>query len=120
MKSFSKKLTEDMADLLFGSLKMYSNYSDIKRRLEDFLSKVTCDDIDVPIEEFLDLYDMRAYNFDSKRADIKVLKNYKFKGAYALYNVDKNFYYTGFSNDIFRKIDRHFRGYGNIRLYEEW
>lgn len=63
---------------------------------------------------------MRAYNFDSKRADIKVLKNYKFKGAYALYNVDKNFYYTGFSNDIFRKIDRHFRGYGNIRLYEEW
>ena len=23
-------------------------------------------------------------------------------------------------NDIFRKIDRHFRGYGNIRLYEEW
>lgn len=25
-----------------------------------------------------------------------------------------------FSNDIFRKIDRHFRGYGNIRLYEEW
>ena len=52
--------------------------------------------------------------------DIKVLKNYKFKGAYALYNVDKNFYYTGFSNDIFRKIDRHFRGYGNIRLYEEW
>ena len=74
MKSFSKQLTEDMADLLFGSLKMYSNYSDIKRRLEDFLSKVTCDDIDVPIEEFLDLYDMRAYNFDSKRADIKVLK----------------------------------------------
>ena len=111
MKSFSKQLTEDMADLLFGSLKMYSNYSDIKRRLEDFLLKVTCDDIDVPIEE---------YNFDSKRADIKVLKNYKFKGAYALYNVDKNFYYTGFSNDIFRKIDRHFRGYGNIRLYEEW
>ena len=49
-----------------------------------------------------------------------ILKNYKFKGAYALYNVDKNFYYTGFSNDIFRKIDRHFRGYGNIRLYEEW
>jgi len=120
MKSFSKQLTEDMADLLFGSLKMYSNYSDIKRRLEDFFAKVTCDDIDVPIEEFLDLYDMRAYNFDSKRADIKVLKNYKFKGAYALYNVDKNFYYTGFSNDIFRKIDRHFRGYGNIRLYEEW
>ena len=78
MKSFSKQLTEDMADLLFGSLKMYSNYSDIKRRLEDFLLKVTCDDIDVPIEEFLDLYDMRAYNFDSKRADIKVLKNYKF------------------------------------------
>ena len=26
---------------------------------------------------------------------------------YDLYNVDKNFYYTGFSNDIFRKIDRH-------------
>ena len=49
MKSFSKQLTEDMADLLFGSLKMYSNYSDIKRRLEDFLSKVTCYDIDVPI-----------------------------------------------------------------------
>ena len=120
MKSFSKQLTEDMANLLFGSLKIYSNYSDIKRRLEEFLAKVTCDDIDVPIEEFLDLYDMRAYNFDSKRADIKVLKNYKFKGAYALYNVDKNFYYTGFSNDIFRKIDRHFRGYGNIRLYEEW
>ena len=39
--AISKQLTEDMADLLLGSLKMYSNYSDIKRRLEDFLSKVT-------------------------------------------------------------------------------
>ena len=63
---------------------------------------------------------MRAYNFYSKRDDIKVLKNYKLKVAYAFYNVDKNFYYTGFSNDIFRKIDRHFRCYGNISLYEEW
>ncbi len=48
---------------------------------------------------------------DKKREDNNMGKNHKF---------DVVEYWIVKKNDIFRKIDRHFRGYGSIHLYEEW
>ena len=116
MKDFS----DDVVDILTGSITMYRDAKNIKNKLNTFIENVTSDDIDVPIEEFINLYDLRIYNFDTKRSDIKALKSKQIKGAYIFYNADKNTYFSGYGSDIFRKVDRHFRGYGDLSVYNNW
>ena len=90
------------------------------KELGDIMSRILSEDEEVLIEEFLEAYDVRSYNFHSKQNDIKFMKSIDFAGIYILHNLDKNIYFVGKSGKVFRKINRHFRGYENKEVYKDW
>lgn len=75
---------------------------------------------DVPIEDFLKMYDMRIYDMNSQQNDIKFMKSVDFEGVYILRNQTKNKCYVGKASKVFKKIERHFKGYGNEEIYTDW
>lgn len=67
--------------------------------------------------EFLDAYDVRIYNPQNDQYDIKIMKDHDFEGGYVLWNKSKNIYHTGVGSEVYKKVERHFRGYGNESVY---
>ena len=62
---------------------------------------------EMDIEEFIELYDTRIYDFNNKQDDIKILKHIDFEGVYIITNYDKNYNYIGLSDKVFRTVDRY-------------
>ncbi len=72
------------------------------------------------IEEFIELYDTRIYDFNNKQDDIKILKHIDFEGVYIITNYDKNYNYIGLSDKVFRTVDRYFRGYESEEVFDDY
>ena len=75
---------------------------------------------EVSIQAFLELYDERTYDIRNKQDDIKFMKTLDFKGLYLIKNLSKKKYYLGYGDKVFRKVDRHFKGYGNKEIYDDF
>ena len=41
------------------------------------------------------------------------MKDHDFAGGYVLWNKARDLYHTGIGSDVYKKVERHFRGYGN-------
>ena len=98
-------------------------YSSAKKKVmeaKSTLDRLTSGNEEVPIEEFLRMYDLRIHDFNSKQDDIKFVKNWDFEGVYLLHNCSRNIYHVGRSSKVLRKIDRTFRGYENQDVYADW
>lgn len=74
----------------------------------------------VSVQEFLEMYDARIYNPENQQYDLKFMKGNDFEGVYILHNLTKEKYFVGRSQKVFRKVERHFNGFGNALLYEDW
>lgn len=75
---------------------------------------------EVSATEFLNLCDSRTYDIHSKQNDIKVTKELDFRGVYAIINRTKEKYYLGQSGSVFRKVERHFKGYEHPDIFSDF
>lgn len=116
MANFLSKLFSFGSDISNAYSSVQSQSAKAKEVLEKFLDISK----DVPIEEFLKMYDMRIYDISNKQSDIKFMKNVDFEGVYILRNATQNKCFVGKASKVFKKIERHFTGYGNEEIYSEW
>lgn len=116
MANFFGKLLSFCGDVSYA----YSSTQTQAIKAKEILIKILDTDKNVPIEEFLKMYDMRTYDISNKQSDIKFMKNIDFEGVYILQNKTKNKCFVGKVSKVFKKIERHFTGYGNADIYSEW
>lgn len=98
----------------------YSSMQTQATRAKETLNRILDTNKNVRIEEFLKMYDLRMYDISNKQSDIKFMKNVDFEGVYILKNNTQNKCYVGKASKVFRKIERHFTGYGNEDIFTEW
>lgn len=67
--------------------------------------------------KFLDAYDVRIYDPQNDQRDIKIMKDHDFEGGYVLWNKSKDLYHTGVGMTVYKKVERHFKGYGNESVF---
>lgn len=103
----------------FDFSQAYASAKTQTANVKDTLNRLLSTKENVSAEEFMQMYDLRIYDISSKQNDIKIMNKIEFEGVYILHNKSKNKYYVGKGNKIFKKIDRHFRGYGNIDVYKD-
>lgn len=89
-------------------------------KAKETLQRMVVDNEEMDIDEFLEMYDTRIHDFDSKQDDIKILKQIDFEGVYIIHNCTKDIYLVGKSKKVLRKVDRHFRGYENEDVYADY
>ena len=112
-----------LSDMISLGVEGVFAYSSAKKKVmeaKSILDRLTSGNEEVPIEEFLRMYDLRIHDFNSKQDDIKFVKNWDFEGVYLLHNCSRNIYHVGRSSKVLRKIDRTFRGYENQDVYADW
>ena len=114
------KFLSNMISLGIEGVFAYSSAKKKAAEAKHILDRLTSGSEEVPAIEFLRMYDLRIYDFDSKQDDIKFMKNLDFEGAYVLHNCSKNIYHIGRSSRVLRKIDRTFRGYEKQEVYIDW
>ncbi|MFQ6804639.1 MAG: hypothetical protein ACLRT5_07105 [Lachnospiraceae bacterium] len=114
------KFIDDMVSLGVEALFAIPDAKKKAAKANEMIERLTSGTEEVPIEEFIEIYDLRTHNFDSKQDDIKFMKEWDFEGVYILHNCARNFYHIGRGNHVLRKIDRTFRGYENQDVYEDW
>lgn len=101
-----------------GALGYATSVSDVKAAAET-LAKAEAQDGWIAAEEFLDAYDVRIYNLEDDQYDIKIMKEHDFPGGYVLWNTTRDLYHTGIGSDVYKKVERHFRGYGNEAVFAD-
>ena len=47
------------------------------------------------------------------------MKEHDFPGGYVLWNRSRDVYHTGIGSDVYKKVERHFRGYGNEAVFAD-
>ena len=70
--------------------------------------------------DFLFLCDERIYNTDNKQNDIKYMKRLDFAGLYYIKNITKKKCYVGRGDKVFKKVERHFKGYENQEIFNDF
>lgn len=112
-----------LSDMISLGIEGVSAYSSAKKKAEEakrIIERLTSGNEEIPVEEFLRMYDLRTHDFYSKQDDIKFVKNWDFEGVYIIHNCSRDVYHVGRSSRVMRKIDRTFRGYENQAVYEDW
>lgn len=94
----------------------YKTTMDMADSIKNIFKKLSIDEISV--EDFLELYDARIYNFDSKRTDIKYLKSIDSEGIYIFHSKTSDLYYIGKATYVFRKVYRIINCYENEKIYK--
>lgn len=89
-------------------------------KAKEVLERLVVDNEEINIEEVLEMYDTRIYDFDSKQHDIKILKQIEFEGVYIIHNCTKDIFLVGKSKNVLRKIERQFKGYENKEVYLDY
>ena len=84
------------------------------------LSRLIVNNEEIDVEEFLEMYDTRIHNFNTKQDDIKILKRSDFEGVYIIHNCTQNIFLVGKSKRVLRKVDRQFRGFENEDVYTDY
>lgn len=70
----------------------------------------------ISVEQFNRLYDIRMYNINNERNDIKFLKYKDEPGVYVLNNISKGRCFVGRSDKVFRKVYRQINGRDRIDI----
>ena len=66
------------------------------------------------------LCDERVYNMDSKQNDIKYMKRLDFAGLYYIKNITKKKCYVGRADNVYKKVERHFKGHENQEIFNDF
>ena len=114
------KFLSNMIELGFNALINIPFSKKKTLKAKETLERLIIDNEEIDIEEFLEMYDTRIYNFDSKQYDIKILKRADFEGVYIIHNCTKDIYLVGKSQKVLKKVDRYFRGFENEDVYEDY
>ena len=114
------KFLSDMIGLGVEALIEYPSSKKKTLKAKEELEKLVVNNEELDIEKFIEMYDTRVHNFDSKQDDIKILKKADFEGVYIIHNCTKNIFLVGKSKKVLRKVDRHFRGFENEDVYEDY
>lgn len=86
-----------------------------KKYLDEAVSKEG-----ISLENFKKLMDVCVYDVKNKQYDLKLYKKWDFAGCYLIHNLDKNIYHVGRSTKVLYKVDRNFRGYENVDVYNDY
>ena len=109
-------------ELIDFAVKGAFGYSAVKKTAMQ--TRVTFDKLfledEVSAQEFLEMYDARIYNPENQQYDLKFMKGNDFEGVYVLHNQTKDKYFVGRGQKVFKKVERHFNGFGNLELYDDW
>ena len=89
------------------------------QEMRDMYVRLQGDEKDVPVADFLEVYDLRIYDYSSKQDDIKLMKSVDFSGVYIIHNNRTGRYYYGVSEKLFRKVSRIFNGYEGTRVFSD-
>lgn len=94
----------------------------LRRFIEDNyeLLRLVMSGREVFVPDFLELYNKKIYDIHSKQNDIKYMKDLDFEGIYCIKNQTKKKYYVGRGDKVFRKVNRHFTGYGNQEIFADY
>lgn len=114
------KFLSDMIELGVEALVEIPSSKKKILKVKETLQRLVVDNEEMEIEEFLEMYDTRIHDFDSKRNDIKILKQVDFEGVYIINNSTKDIFFVGKSEKVLRKVDRHFRGHENEDIYTDY
>ncbi|MBQ8143963.1 MAG: hypothetical protein IJ042_04110 [Butyricicoccus sp.] len=113
------RFASKISDASFRLSKMTSSINAFIDENSELLQKIMSGK-EVPISEFLELYDTRTYNIHSRQNDIKFIKELDFKGLYVIRNLSMEKYYLGRGDHVLKKVDRHFRGYGHPDIFADY
>lgn len=112
-------VVDAICELVVGGCLYGISLKDFMKKNSDIIQELKSGS-EVPAINFLELYDQRIYDMDNKQDDIKIMKQLDFEGVYCIKNVIKKKYYIGCGSKVFRKVVRHFGGYGNGDIYEDY
>lgn len=116
MGRFTEKLIFKIFDTSYEVHKFSKSINNFVEQNKPLFIKIGSGD-EIDIDDFLALYDQRIYDIRSKQEDIKYMKSLDFKGVYCIKNNSKQKYYIGMGDKVFRKVERHFKGYGNQDIF---
>ena len=119
MGRLARKIAYKLFDTGIGVHRLSTSLKKFIDENYELLQKVMSER-EVSVSDFLELYDKRIYDIHSKQNDIKYMKDWDFKGLYYIKNLTKKKYYIGRGDKVFRKVDRHFRGYGHQGLFADF
>ena len=107
------KFLSDMIELGIEAAFAIPNSKSKVSKSSEILHHLISGEEEISIEEFINMYDTRIHDFDTKKDDIKIMKKHDFSGVYIIHNCTKNIFLVGKSDKVLRKVDRQFRGYEN-------
>lgn len=107
----------DFADIAVRGVVGYANSIPEVREAVETLAIAETQDGWISAEAFLAAYDVRMYDLQNDQYDIKIMKNHDFSGGYVLWNKARDLCHTGVGSDVYKKVERHFRGYGNESVF---
>lgn len=120
----------DYSDTIYKFVNSIMNVKDdlenFQESLSDFISEnqILLQNIlsgkEVMVSDFLGLCDERVYNMDSKQNDIKYMKRLDFAGLYYIKNITKKKCYVGRADNVYKKVERHFKGHENQEIFNDF
>lgn len=114
---FLGELAGDLASIAIKGAMGYATSAPKVKEAAALLAKAEEQDGWVSAEAFLDAYDVRIYNLESDQHDIKIMKEHDFPGGYVLWNRTRDLYHVGVGSTVYKKVERHFRGFGNEAVF---
>lgn len=104
---------DELADMAIRGVVGYASSIPEAKEAAETLAIAESQDGWISAEAFLAAYDVRIYDLQNDQYDIKIMKDHDFAGGYVLWNKARDLYHTGIGSDVYKKVERHFRGYGN-------
>lgn len=104
---------DELAGIVIRGVVGYASSIPEAKEAAEVLAAAESQDGWISAEAFLAAYDVRIYDLQNDQYDIKIMKDHDFAGGYVLWNKARDLYHTGIGSDVYKKVERHFRGYGN-------
>lgn len=112
-----------LADLTMIAIRCFAGYKISAPEFElayEVLEQARSREDGVPVNDFLKAYDVRMFNPRTGQRDIKLIKDSDFKGVYLLFNRTMMKCHIDVSTHVYKKVERHFRGYGNAEIFADY
>lgn len=110
---------DGIADIAIRGVVGYASSISEAKEAAETLAIAESQDGWISAEAFLAAYDVRIYDLQNDQYDIKIMKDRDFAGGYVLWNKARDCYHTGIGSDVYKKVERHFKGYGNESVFAD-
>ena len=110
---------DGIADIAIRGVVGYASSISEAKEAAETLAIAESQDGWISAEAFLAAYDVRIYDLQNDQYDIKIMKDRDFAGGYVLWNKARDCYHTGIDSDVYKKVERHFKGYGNESVFAD-